>query len=164
MAETHYVLTCEEAAKKPYLPMPLGHEGGIPDCTALVYEHDKDRGIYSTSHLHSDVPPEVRINIDYPEIEDRRGGKKQKLKWRLAEREHLRHLGWSDEDHRRHAFLTLAKEQAKPRGRNADRDAMLTMLRKDDGSPVTIEHLKDEAEFRRWGHDDDEVIKGKSKL
>lgn len=157
-----YVLSCQEAAAQGGLPMPPGHEDGLPDCTCLVHEHDVANGVISTSHMHSDVPPEVRLNIDYPEVEDRRQGSPVKRTWKLAADEHLHHLGWSEEDRRRVAYLASAKEHHSPKGRG-DGAAHATKCKTDDGKPINLAALKAEGARKKWGHDDPEVIAAKGK-
>jgi hypothetical protein len=54
------------------------------------------------SHMTADIPVEVRLNPDHPEIEDHRGGRGgRKLRWREADDEEARKMGWTEEDRQR---------------------------------------------------------------
>ena len=76
-------------------------------CTVIVGEQG-GREVWR-SHMSDFVPPEVRINLDYPDLNDRRGLTPKSLRWRLADLEHLEHLGWDAETHRRVAYHAAAR-------------------------------------------------------
>lgn len=71
-------------------------------CTVIVGEADGHE--VWRSHMPATVAPEIRINVDYPEIEDRRGPQRARLPWRLARDDEAQQLGWDDEMRRRAAF------------------------------------------------------------
>lgn len=74
-------------------------------CSVIV-GFQGDRPVWE-SHMHMDVPPETRINLDYPEVHDKRHAdpkQHKKVSWRLAEKHELEHLGWDDDTHHHVAY------------------------------------------------------------
>lgn len=79
------------------------------DCTDIVGILDGE--IVWVSHAPSDIPPEVRLNLDYPEVEERRKGKpKKKLRWREPSAEEAAAMHWTEGDRAR------MREGARKRG------------------------------------------------
>lgn len=79
-----------------------------PGCTRIVGEQN-GREVWR-SCAPDTVPPEVRVNLDHPDVEDRRGRQPKQVRWRLPTPDEAQGLGWDDETVRMVAYHARARK------------------------------------------------------
>ncbi len=79
--------------------------GTHPGCTVIVgFEGTR---LLWESHMHAAVAPEIRVNLDHPEVHDKRHTDESKHEvkaWRLANPQEAKEMGWDDEIHHAVAY------------------------------------------------------------
>lgn len=84
------------------------------DCIRHVGEGTNEQGAFRTeSHASADIDPAFRLNLDYPDSDDRRTGaaKADRVQWALADDAAIasESFPWTDDDRRQVAVAAAAK-------------------------------------------------------